>query len=127
MVGRAKSRAAHWYVSEKSNAFHLVRLRVEELAIGFRGDEGWSSPLADNCFFVIDGEELRYVPLTELRILSEKQFLLEKTNLAREKGEEVIAQTNPDENPDRPLAMASIVHCSAMPEHDIAESLECKV
>ena len=119
--------AAHWYVAERSNAFHLVRLRVEELAIGFRGDEGWSSPLADNCFFVIDGEELRYVPLTELRILSEEQFLLEKANLARVKGEEVIAQTNPDENPDRPLAMASIVHCSAMPEHDIAESLECKV
>ena len=59
--------AAHWYVAEKSNAFYLVRLRVEELAIGFGGDEGWSSPLADNCFFVIDGDELRYVPLTELR------------------------------------------------------------
>ena len=58
--------AAHYYASERSSAFHLVRLRVQELAIGFRGDEGWSSPLADNCFFVIDGEELRYVPLRKV-------------------------------------------------------------
>jgi len=118
--------AVHWYV-ERSNASHLVRLRVEELAIRSRGVEGWSSPLADNCFFVIDGEELRYVPLTELSVLSEEQFLIEKTLLAREKGEEVIAEENPDGNPDRPLATARIVHCSAMPEDDIAETLECTV
>jgi len=119
--------AAHWYASERSNAFHLVRLRVEELAIGNRGDEGWSSPLVDNCFFVIDGEKLRYVPLTELRILSEEQFLIEKDMLARTRGEEVIVETKPDENQDRPLAMANIIHCSAMPEHDVAETLECTV
>ena len=121
--------AAHWYASDspRSNAFHLVRLRVEELAIGHRGDEGWSSPLVDNCFFVIDGEKLRYVALTELRILSEEQFLIEKEKLARTRGEEVIVETKPDGNQDRPLAMASIVHCSAMPEHDVAETLECTV
>jgi hypothetical protein len=74
----ATPQTAHWYASKENNAFDLVRLRVEDLAIGFRGDEGWSSPLAENCFFVIDGEDFRYVPLTELRIVTEEQFHAEQ-------------------------------------------------
>ena len=124
---KATPQAAHWHASERSSAFHVVRLRVEELTIGFRGDEDCSSPLFDNCFFVIDSEELRYIPLTQLRILSKDQFLFEEADLARVRGEEVIVEAEPNENPDRPLARARIVHCSAMPEHDVAETLECTV
>ena len=123
----ATPKSVHWHVSERWNAFHLVSLRVEKLTIGFSGDEGFSSPLANNCFFVIDGEELRYVELTELRILSEEQFLLEQVNIARERGKEVAVEAILDENANHPLARANIVHCSPKLEDNVAETLECTV
>jgi hypothetical protein len=124
----ATPQTAHWHASE-NNSFDLVRLRVEDLAIGFRGDEGWSSPLAENCFFVIDGEDLRYVPLTELRIVTEDQFRAEQTRLALERGEDVITEAQPDDSKGRPLAVASIAHCPAMFVHGtgIPGTLECTV
>lgn len=126
---RATPQTAHWYVSEKDNTFDLVRLRIEDLAIGIRGDEGWSSPLAENCFFVIDGEDLRYVPLTELRIVTEEQFRAKQVQLALERGKDVIAEATPGESQDRPLAVARIVHCPAMFVHgtEVPETLECTV
>lgn len=119
---KAIPNAVHWRAAEGSQAFYVVYLLAEELAIGHRGEEGWSSALADNCAFVIDGEGLRYVPFTKLRILSEQQFNLEKVELTRMRGEAVLAET--DANPDRPLARARVVRCPAMPELNVAESLE---
>src|SRR5712692_5655964 len=124
---RTTPRAVRWHAAERSEAFHVVQLLVGELDIGFRGEEGWSSGLVDNCFFIIDDEALRYVPLTELRILSEEQFNVEKARLAASKGETLVTKPERDGHSDTPVGRATIVHCPAMPEHDIGESLECTV
>ena len=52
--------AVHWHAQENKEPFHVVRLAVTELSIGHSGDEGWSSDLADDCIFVIDGNALRH-------------------------------------------------------------------
>lgn len=84
-----------------------MQLLVAELGIGHRGEEGLSSGLVDNCFFIIDGEVLRYVPLTELRILSEEQFNVEKVSLAAEKGEALFTKPDGDGDSGLPVGQAT--------------------
>lgn len=114
--------AVRWHAEENKEPFHVVRLAVTELSIGHRGDEGWSSNLADDCFFVIDGETLRHVSMPELRLLSEEQFNVRKSWLAAERGDKSRTETPPE---DRPLAVGTIAHCPASPELEMAESLDC--
>lgn len=121
----ATPQTAHWNLSDKKNSFDAVRLRVEDLAIGFRGDEGWSSPLIENCFFVIDGEDIRYVPLTDLCIITYEQFRLSEIHIAQAKGESVITQKKSDKSEDCPLAIARLVHCSQ--DTEILDTLECTI
>ena len=129
--------AGHW---RSEGAFYVINLLVAELDIGFPGEEGWSSDLADNCFFVIDGEALRYLPLTQLRIVSEAQFNFEKAwdasnklavekALAAEKGEELTETEGDDDSaPSFPsFGRATITHCRADPELDIDGFLECTI
>ena len=116
-----------WHAEKGTEAFYVVNLLVAELDIGFPGEEGWSSDLVDNCFFVIDGEALRYLPLTQLRILSEEQFNIEKSQLAAAKGEALTPKAKGDDDSAPSLGRATIVHCGAMPELDIDESLECTI
>jgi hypothetical protein len=100
--------------------FYLVNLLVTDFSIG---NERASSRLADNCMFVIDGETLRHVPLTKIRVLSEAQFDIEKKRIAAEKGESLLTDPESDANPDRPFARARVSHCPAM--FGDSESLEC--
>lgn len=104
-----------------------MQLLVAELSIGHRGEEGWSSEPVDNCFFIIDGEALRYVPLTELRIVSEEQWSVEQARLASDKGETLVTKSEGNGDSDSSVGWATIGHCPAMPELDISESLECTV
>jgi hypothetical protein len=116
--------AVRWHAEENKEPFHVVRLTVTDLSIGHRGDEGWSSGLVDNCFFVIDGEALRHVPLLELRVLSEKQFNVRKAWLEAARGN----KSSPDApESGHPLANGTITHCPASPELDIGESLDCTI
>ena len=114
--------SVHWHAQENKEPFHVVRMAVTELSIGHRGDEGWSSDLADDSIFVIDGDALRYLPMPELRLLSEEQFNVSKARLAAARGDIPQAEL-PRE--DRPLAVGTIAHCPALPELGIAESVDC--
>mgnify|MGYP001566688711 CR=1 FL=1 len=132
--------AGHWH---SEGAFYVINLLVAELDIGFPGEEGWSSDLVDNCFFVIDGEVLKYLPLTQLRIVSEEQFNVEKSrdaanklavekalaaeNGADENGEELTPETKRADDSSLSFWRATITHCRAEPELDIDESLECTI
>lgn len=114
-----------WNAGETNAPFYVVTLIVTDLTIGSSGDEGWASELADNCMFVINGESLRHVPLTAMRILSETQFDIEEREIARMKGES--PRTDPESGAvqDRPFARARVTHCPAQPEYGDSESLEC--
>ena len=92
-----------------------MQLLVAELGIGHRGEEGLSSGLVDNCFFIIDGEVLRYVPLTELRILSEEQFNVRRSPLQPRKERRFLQSLMATAIPASPLGK----------RHDISESLDC--
>ncbi len=93
-------------INEKESAYDEVSLQIENMTIGVKGDEGWSSPLADDCFFVIDGENLRYVPLTELRIITIEQFHADQALFAAIQGKDFIA----DKSQVLPLAIGRIDH-----------------
>lgn len=121
---KTKLNTVRWHAERGSEAFYGINLLVTELGIGFSGEEGWSSALVDNCFFVIDGEALRYLPLTQLRILSEEQFNVEKSRLAAAKGAAPTPKTKGDDDSAPSLGRATIVHCGSVPELDIDESLE---
>ncbi|HEX5646662.1 MAG TPA: hypothetical protein VFX56_06810 [Nitrospira sp.] len=114
--------AVRWHANENEEPFHVVHLAVTEFSIGHRGDEGWSSNLADDCIFVIDGEALRHVPVAELRVLSEERFNVRKAWLAAERGDKSPPNTSEEK---RPLAVGTVVHCPASPELGIAECLDC--
>ena len=129
--------AGHWH---SEGAFYVINLLVAELNIGFPGEEGWSSDLVDNCFFVIDGEALRYLPLAQLRIVSEAQFNIEKAwdasnklavenaRLADENREEFIPETIGDDEPaPSPFGRGTITHCRTAPELDVDGFLECTI
>ena len=118
--------AGHWH---SEGAFYVITLLVAEV-----------DNLDHNCLFVIDGEALRYLPLTQLRIVSEAQFNIEKARdaanklavekaLAAEKGEELTETEGDDDSaPSFPsFGRMTIVHCRADPEIDIDESLECTI
>lgn len=112
-----------WHAEQGSEPFYAVRFVVAQVDIGHRGEEGWSSNLVDNCFFVIDGAVLRHVPLSECTVLSEEKFKARKAWLAASRGEKPSTESQSDP----PLAFATITHCPASPEFDIAESLDCTI
>lgn len=117
-----------WHAVTGNDPFYAVRFVVAKLDIGHSGEEGWSSDLVNNCFFVIDGDALRHVPLSELTVLSEEQFKARKARLAAaDRSENPLAEAQSTNNSDPPLASATIAHCPPSPELDIAESLECTV
>jgi hypothetical protein len=116
-----------WHAEQGNQPFHAIRLSVVELNIGHRGDEGWSSGLVDDRFFVIDGEVLRYVPLSEVTVLSEEQFKVRKARLAASTGNKLTVGGQDAADSDRTLASGTITHCGALPELEIAESLDCTV
>jgi len=93
-----------WHVERDGDPFYVVRLAVTNVAIGFPGDEGWSSELVDDCFFVIDGEALRHAPLSELRVVSATKFNKTRAMLAASRG------TKPSVEPQasKPFALALI-------------------
>lgn len=112
-----------WHADEHSNPFYTARFAVTEVRIGHRDEIGWSSPLVDNCIFVIDGEALRHVPLSDLTVMSEEAFKAQKVELARARGDKPPAEPQPDP----PLATATIAHCPASPESNLGETLECTI
>lgn len=124
---KAVPEAVLWRTSEADNPFYAVHLLIDDMSIGHSGDEGWSSSLVDNCLFVIDGESLRYIPLTNIRIVAESQFHIEKKQLAAMKGEMPPSDPAPNATPDRPFAYARVVHCPAVSEFGSRESFECTV
>ena len=124
---RTAPAAVRWHAEQDKQPFHAVRLSVTELSIGHRGDEGWSSSLVDDCFFIIDGEVLRYVPLSELAVFSEEQFKVRKARLAAETGNKLPIDSQEAADSDRPLANGTIAHCGALSEFEIAESLDCSL
>ena len=128
--------AVRWHAGDwhSEGAFYVINLLVAELNIGFPGEEGWSSELADNCFFVIDGEGLRYLPLTQLRIVSEEQFNIEKSRIAAERaavaaaeGDAPTPKTKRADDSTPSFGRATITHCRADPELDIDGFLECTI
>ena len=120
--------AVRWHAGPlHKEPFHAVGLSVTELSIGRRGDEVWSSSLVDDFFFVIDGQALRHVPLSELTVFSEKQFKVRKAWLAAETGTKLPIESKEAADSDRPLANGTITHCGAVPESEIAESLDCSL
>ncbi|MGZ8917766.1 MAG: hypothetical protein ACXW0T_06065, partial [Methylobacter sp.] len=121
--------AVKWHARKGEEAFYVINLLVAELDIGNSGNEGCShsNALVDNCFFVIDGETLRYLPFTQIRVLSEEQFTVSKLWLAAEKGETPTPKTKGGDDSAPSLGRATITHCDAMPEHGVDESLECTI
>ena len=131
-----------WQAEERTEPFYVVTLEVDDLNIGHRGTEGWSSALVDDCVFVIDGDALKHLALIELRVVSEMQFNLEEANLARIADKEIterqddgvagaswpfpsksntgqagsLSANSPDFGDERSstIARARIIHCPAM-------------
>ena len=73
------------------NLGYFIELTVAKLEIGYKST---SSALVDNCFFGIDGETLRYLPITKLNIVSEEQLIARESESASNKGLEFIPKTN---------------------------------
>jgi hypothetical protein len=122
----ATPKILRWH-ADASRAFYAAQFVIGDLDIGHRGDEGWSSPLVDNCFFVIDGETLRHIPFLEVRIVVEDQYQFEKMRNAANRGEKPSSQSSDASSPPHPIGDATIVHCSAVPEYGIDEVLACTV
>ena len=113
-----------WIADADKAPFYIVHLNVIEMSIGYRGEEGWSSALAENSIFVIDGEEIQHLPLNNIRVLSaenykEEQERIAETNavLAKIRGESEL--TNDEISKNR-FASATLTH---VPE----ALLECSV
>ena len=120
-----KPLALRWCSNEREEPYYAIHLSVTDLGIGHRGDEGWSSDLADNCFFALDGDKIRYVPLTELIILSAEQFKNKKRNLAQNRGETLSDETQSSDSENPHLYSATITHLPA--GYDAPEALECTI
>jgi len=113
-------------INEKESAYDEVNLQIENMTIGVKGDEGWFSSLADDCFFVIDGENLRYVPLTELRIITIEQFHADQAFFAACQGKDFIAEAQPDKSQVLPLAIGRINHFEELDRNN-PETLGCTI
>lgn len=151
---RASPRRLCWEADENTEPFYAVTLKVDELTIGHRGAEGWSSSLVDDCFFVINGECLKHVNLLELRVVSEMQFNVEEAELAclggkaiferrdggvadalpfplmSGKGEAGSRVSNLNDLEDEgkfAVARAQITYCPAIPDHNFSECLHGEV
>lgn len=120
----ATPHALRWH-ADGSQAFYAAHFTIGDLDIGHRGDEGWSSCLVDNCFFIIDGETLRHVPVLGVRIVAEDQYHFEKIRDASNRGEKLSTQPTDSTSAPYQLGHASFVHCSAIPEYGFDEVLEC--
>lgn len=71
-----------------------IVLSLSELQIGHRGDEGWRSTLRDDSIFVEDGDQLRPVQITDIRLLSLPEFEEEEQRIREMK--EVTATLSGD-------------------------------
>jgi len=121
---KATPRTIRWHASETSEPFYAAHFQIAEMSIGSPGDEGWSSRIANDCIFVIDGETLKHLPMNELRIVSYEQYTRVRERLAAARG--VTAAIGYRENNDSraALALATVAHCRAMPETGFGELLE---
>ena len=122
----ATPHALRWHADE-GEPFYSAEFAIGELTIGNRGDEGWSSALVDNCFFVVDGETLRHLPLLRASILVADRYNFEVARNAANKGEIPSSQDANSTLARDALGHANIVHCAAMPEFGLEESLELTV
>ncbi len=96
-----------WHADERRAPYYAVHFEVTELQIGFCGDEGWSSSLVDNCIFVIDGEALKHVPLSNVSVLSEEEFKASEAENAANMGKKLESGGWLS---DPPFASASLFH-----------------
>ena len=151
---KASPKRLCWEAEENTEPFYAVTLKVDELAIGHRGTEGWSSSLVDDCFFVIRGECLKHVNLLELRVVSEMQFNIEEAKLARMAGKAIFERRDGSVTDAWPfpsmggmgeagsrgsdlidiedegkftVARARITYCPAIPDHNFSECLHSEV
>lgn len=151
---KASPRRLFWEAEENTEPFYAVTLKVDELTIGHRGTEGWSSSLVDDCLFVINGESLKHVDMPELRVISEMQFNIEKAKLTRMTGKDIcerrgggVADTWPfplmggrsqadsrisnltdfDNEGKFPIARAQITYLPAIPGYNFNECLHCEI
>jgi hypothetical protein len=113
-----------WIADAYKAPFYIAHLNVLDLSIGYRGEEGWSSALAENSIFVIDGEEIQHLPLNNIRVLSAENYQEEQIRIAKDK--ECIAllkgksELRNDEISKNRFASATLTH---VPE----ALLECSV
>lgn len=122
---KAAPEAILWKASDTKNSFYTLEFFVTDLRIGNSGNEGWSSNLADDCLFVIDGEVLRHVPLTSIRIVTQSQFEIEREFIAIAKLES--PPNDPTPNANHPFACATLTHYSTITKLGCSESLECTI
>lgn len=114
-----------WRADDTGKSHHIINLVVCSLQIGFSAEEGWSSPLVNDSLFVADGETLRYVPLTTIRVMSEGQYHEEERliNIALQAG------VQPETNRSQGVGSARLTH---MPEQfsrwiRCGESFDCSI
>lgn len=123
--------ALTWIADADKTPFYIAHLNVTEMSIGYSGEEGWSSALAENSIFVIDGENIQNLPLKNIRVLSAENYKEEQERIALEKG--IIAEiggeselTNDEISKNR-FASATLTHIPEAPEYDFDESFELTV
>jgi hypothetical protein len=114
-----------WHTDDTGKSHQIINLVVRSLQIGFSAEEGWSSPLVNNSLFIADGETLRYVPLTTIRVMSEGQYYEEERliNIALQAG------VQPETNRSQCVGPARLTH---MPEQfsrwiRCDESFDCSI
>lgn len=73
-----------WSVGSLS---HVLELKISNLEVGHRGDEGWSSDLKENGVFVIEEEGIRSIRPTLIRVMSLQQYNADMANLSELRGE----------------------------------------
>ena len=97
--------------------------------IGHRGEEGWSSSLADNCFLSSMEEVLRYVPLSlRAKGIERRAVPAHKSmRIAAERGKVPSGDARPSDSADPPLARATITHCPALAELGVNECPDCTI
>jgi hypothetical protein len=89
--------AVRWYADPLEDAVYVIELLVAKLEIGYSGANGSpTNELIDNCFFGIDGEALKYLPLTKLNIMSEARLNTRESSSAASRGLEFIPKTEWD-------------------------------
>lgn len=73
-----------WSVGSLS---HVLELKISNLEVGHRGDEGWSSDLEENGIFVIEEEGIRSIRPTLIRVMSLPQYNADMVRLSELRGE----------------------------------------